>query len=183
MPDLHKDLIALALQAGAAKAAVIGQDRIVLSAEFRAICEGNGCGNFGRCWKCPPDVGDIEPLMAEVRRYPYGLIYQTIGVIEDSFDIEGMTARALEHAQTSQRIGQAVAPLLPQGFLHLSCGGCRLCETCAKRVNQPCRHPEQALASLESYGVDVYQTVKDTELKYINGQNTVTFFGMVLLGA
>jgi hypothetical protein len=36
------------------------------------------------------------------------------------------------------------------------------------------------LASVESYGVDVYKTTKDTNLKYINGPNTVTFFGLVL---
>ena len=33
---------------------------------------------------------------------------------------------------------------------------------------------------MEGYGIDVYQTSKPTELKYINGQNTVTFFGIVL---
>ena len=48
------------------------------------------------------------------------------------------------------------------------------------RDGEPCRHPDKALASLEGSGVDVYNTTKDTPLKYINGQNTVTFFGMVL---
>ena len=47
-------------------------------------------------------------------------------------------------------------------------------------TDEPCRFPEKALPSLEAYGVDVYNTTKDTDLKYINGQNTVTFFGMVL---
>ena len=28
--------------------------------------------------------------------------------------------------------------------------------------------------------MDVYNTTRSTELKYINGQNTVTYFGMVL---
>lgn len=59
-------------------------------------------------------------------------------------------------------------------------GGCRICDTCAKRDNLPCRYPDKALPSLESYGVDVYRTTEPTPLKYINGQNTVTFFGMVL---
>lgn len=62
------------------------------------------------------------------------------------------------------------------------CGGCRLCRVCAKRDNQPCRHPEAALTSLECCGIDVYHTTKDTDLKYINGTNTVTYFGMVLFG-
>jgi len=29
--------------------------------------------------------------------------------------------------------------------------------------------------------VDVYKTTKPTSLRYINGQNTVTYFGMVCL--
>ena len=61
-------------------------------------------------------------------------------------------------------------------------GKCRLCATCAKRDGQPCRHPDDALPSLESYGIDVYHTAKDTALRYINGENTVTYFGMVLFG-
>ena len=85
------------------------------------------------------------------------------------------------HAQLSQRIHQAVKPLLGENFLHLSCGGCHLCETCAKKTGEPCRQPDKALAGLEGYGVDVYNTTKDTDLKYINGANTVTYFGMVLL--
>lgn len=180
MSKLGTRLVEAALAAGAGKAVLISQRQIVLSAEFRKICESNGCGNYGRCWMCPPDTGDIETAMAQVRRYPWGLLYQTIGAIEDSFDIEGMTARARDHAQISQRVQHAVGPLLQKPFLHLSCGGCRLCETCARRDGAPCRHPGQALPSLEGCGVDVYGTAKDTSLKYVNGQNTVTFFGMVL---
>lgn len=176
-------LIALALRADAAKAAMLAGTQIKLLREFRAICESNGCGNYGKCWMCPPDVGEIDALMARVRAYPHALIYQTVGQLEDSFDVEGMTRCAAEHAQVSRRLGELAAPLLPKGILHLSCGGCRLCEVCARREGAPCRHPLQALPSLESCGVDVYNTVKDTNLKYINGQNTVTFFGAVLFGA
>ena len=91
-----------------------------------------------------------------------------------------MEERAREHARVSQRVQQAVRPLLQRPFLHLGCGGCRLCRTCARRDGAPCRHPGQALPSLEGSGVDVYNTVKGTSLQYVNGRNTVTFFGMVL---
>lgn len=64
--------------------------------------------------------------------------------------------------------------------LHLGAGGCKVCPTCAKREGQPCRYPENAMPSLESCGVNVYNTAKAAGLKYINGQNTVTYFGMVL---
>ena len=111
------DLVKLALENGATKAAVIPQDAIVLSATFFDICKANQCGNFGKCWMCPPDVGPIEELMARVRSYPKGLLY---------------------------------------------------------------RHPDRALPPMEGAGIDVYKTTKSTDLKYINGANTVTFFGLLL---
>ena len=65
----------------------------------------------------------------------------------------------------------------------MSAGGCRLCPRCAKVDDQPCRHPDRALPPMEGAGIDVYRTTKSTDLKYINGPNTVTYFGLLLLGA
>lgn len=173
-------LIDLAVLEGAARAEVISGEQIVLSASFRDICASNACGKFGRCYMCPPDVGDIESLMEKVRAYPRALVYQSISPLEDSFDYEGMVEAGSGHAQLSQRIEGGLEGLIPGGYLHLTCGGCRLCEPCLKQEGLPCRFPDQALPSVESYGIDVYNTVRGTQLKYINGQNTVTFFGMVM---
>ena len=68
-------LIQIALDCGATRAVVIGQDDIVLNASFRAMCEANSCGVYGRCYTCPPDVGPIDELMARVRGYEKGLFY------------------------------------------------------------------------------------------------------------
>ena len=172
-------LVQTALASGATKAAPIGVASIVLSASFRDICRSNGCGMYGRCWVCPPEIGEIDELMAQVRSYEHALLYQTIHEIEDSFDFEGMMEAGARHAQTSLRLEEALVGHLGN-HLHLSCGGCHLCERCAKADNEPCRHPDQALPSMEGYGIDVYTTVKATDLKYINGTNTVTYFGIVL---
>ncbi|MDD4081490.1 MAG: DUF2284 domain-containing protein [Eubacteriales bacterium] len=180
---IDERLIQAALDAGAAKAAVIPGGRVVLSSEFRDICRSNACGKYGSCYMCPPDVGEIEGLMDKVRAYPRALLYQSISPLEDSFDFEGMEAAGQSHVGLSQRLEAELKALLPPGYLHLSCGGCRLCDTCLKPEGLPCRYPDEAMASVESYGVDVYNTVKDTELKYINGQNTVTYFGMAFYHA
>lgn len=177
--ELQK-LVDAVLAGGAKEAAVIHQNQIILSAQFRKICESNQCGGYGKCWMCPPYLGPIEALMEQVRRYPRAVLYETIYQLEDSYDIEGMFEAGASHAQVSQKIQSHIKPLLQKPFLHLTCGGCHLCETCAKRTDEPCRFPDRALPSLEGYGIDVYGTTKDTPLKYINGQNTVTYFGMVL---
>ena len=48
----HHALVQLALRMGATKATVIPQEKIVLSSEFRKICEGNGCGMYNKTWMC-----------------------------------------------------------------------------------------------------------------------------------
>lgn len=176
----YDDLIQLAIEAGAVKASIISNEDIVLSSEFRNICNQNTCGCYNRCWMCPPFIGEIDLLMEKIRQYPQGLIYQTISKIEDSFDIDGMLEAGKRHTRTSQKIQRVLSKHLPEDHLHLSKGGCGLCDRCAKLDDQPCRFPEIAMASLEGYGVDVYQTVQNTELKYVNGQNTVTYFGLIL---
>lgn len=176
---MNDELIRLAIESGVKKATIICTEDIIVSSAFRDICASNSCGKFGKCWMCPPDIGSIDELMAQLKRYRSGLLYQTIYNIEDSFDIEGMGNAAVLHARVSQLVNDAVKPLLP-GCLHLSCGGCNLCNRCAKLDDQPCRMPDKALPPMEGYGIDVYQTVKPTNLKYTNGQNTVTFFGIVL---
>lgn len=176
----EQELLASALQSGAAKAVVIPGKQIVLSAAFRDICHSNTCGYYARCYMCPPDVGEIGTLIERVKRFPRGLLYQTVAPLEDSFDIEGMTAASAAHARVSQRLQECAVRDGFRDVLHLTCGGCHLCKTCAKMENLPCRFPGKALPSLESYGVDVYQTVKNTPLLYCNGKNTVTYFGLLL---
>jgi len=173
------DQVALALKCGAAKAVLIDRAKLVTSPIFREICQGNSCGQYGRCWVCPPEIGEINQLIQSLDAYKTILWYQSIAKIEDSFDIEGMLDAGRSHAQLSQQISAALTENGFAGFLHLSCGGCHLCDRCTKQDQLPCRHPDKALSSLEGYGIDVYGTTKDTPLSYINGENTVTYFGAV----
>ena len=177
----YNKLTEVVIKAGAGKAVVIPGSKIVTSESFREICAGNGCGRYGRCWMCPPDVGEIGELIEAVKSFPKALLYQNVFELEDSFDIEGMERSAKLHGQISRKVEKAVKPLLPEGYLHLINGGCGFCETCAKAENKPCISPENAMASMEGCGIDVYNTTKDTDLKYINGQDTVTFFSIILL--
>lgn len=172
-----------AVSCGAAKATVITRAQMVLSAEFRDICASNGCGLYGRCWMCPPDIGPIGELMTLVGTFSHGLLYQTIGQLADSFDFEGMSEARRVFSHVSQRIHQEIVPAIQRGCgraLHLACGGCDLCGACAKMTGEPCRRPDDALPPMEGYGFNVSATAASTALKYINGQDTVTYFGIVL---
>lgn len=174
-------IIDTALCAGALKAEYVPSEAIIVSAEFRKMCEMNSCGLYGRCWTCPPAIGDIAPLMEEVKSYRGGVLYQTVHSLEDSYDFEGMMDAKRLHGKVSAAIRQALSDAVCGRHLHLSCGGCFLCEKCAILVSEPCRHPEETIPSMEAYGIDVYRTTAGTDLHYINGKDTVTYFGIVLI--
>ena len=178
----EKELVESAVACGVHKAEIISNEKIITSPVFRDICASNACGLYGKCWMCPPDIGEINRLIGVVRQYAFGLWYQTVWHIEDSFDFEGMLAAKKEHSRISREIEAALMPLLGEKYLHLSSGGCGYCQTCSKAEGYSCRFPENARSSLEAYGIDVYNTTKNTALKYINGQDTVTYFGVILFG-
>ena len=174
--ELEKTLVDIAIRAGAANAVVIDAGKIPYRREFRAACEQNHCGKYGKCWMCPPDVGDIDEMITQAKEYNRALVYQSIGRLEDSFDIEGMQEAAKFHNSLALRLADELAPLLDNP-LRLGAGACHVCETCAKRDNLPCIYPDKATPSLESYGIAVSELAALAGLNYINGADTVTYFG------
>ena len=171
---------AACLEAGAYKAAVIEVERIPFDKGLRAYCEANACGSYGKNWACPPSVGEAEALIQRVKTYDKALVYQTVSQLEDSFDLEGMQEAAVRHGRVSAAIQRALSDQFPGGYLMLTAGGCTLCPTCAKLEEQPCRFPDKALSSLEAYCINVQALASRCGMQYINGANTVTYFGAVL---
>ena len=46
-------MVKLAMSCGAAHAAALPVEKVVLNAVFRDICRSNACGNYGMCYMCP----------------------------------------------------------------------------------------------------------------------------------
>lgn len=165
---------------GALNAAVIPVEQVKFDLVFRAMCEANSCGNFGKCWMCPPDVGNAEDLIAHAKTYDHVLVYQTVGQLEDSYDWEGMMEAAANQNALAQKLAVVFKKLPFARKLHLGAGGCHVCETCAKRTDEPCRFPDRAMASLETYCIHVSALAASAGMNYINGKDTVTYFGVLL---
>jgi len=178
--ELFERLAKEAVGIGATRAKVIDVKDISLDRAFRDMCRMNSCGVYGKCYMCPPDVGDIDELMAAVREYDYALVYQTVSELEDSFDFEGMIDAKRKMYTLAQKMRELFILDELDMLLHLGAGGCGVCESCAKVIGEPCRYPELAMPSLEAYGINVSLLAKAAGMKYINGQNTVTYFGAVL---
>lgn len=177
---IFEKIIAEVKDLGAFKAGIIKTDAIETDRAFRAMCEANSCGVYGKCYMCPPDVGDIDTLMSQIGDYEYALVYQTVTELEDSFDFEGMVRAKKSTYPLAQSLRRVFSELNIKNALHLGSGGCGVCPTCAKRTGEPCRFPDLAMPSLEAYGINVSALAGAAGMKYINGQDTVTYFGAVL---
>ncbi len=168
-----------ALAFGAYRAEIISVGDIRVDSSFRTLCETNSCGNYGNNYMCPPNVKPINELIERLWTYKNALIYQTVSSLTDSFDFDGMMKAGKRHNDLGQRLWDE-ADKLGLDALHLGAGGCRLCDMCAIKTDEPCRHPERAMSSLEVYGIDVTALSAVAGMSYINGQDTVTYFGAVL---
>lgn len=122
--ELFESLIALAFEAGTCKANIIDAKEIVVDRTFRDMCVSNACGVYGKCYMCPPDVGDIDILINEIKKYDYALVYQTVTELEDSFDFEGMAEAKKSTYPIAQNLRQVFKDKHISTVLHLGAGGC-----------------------------------------------------------
>jgi len=169
-----------ALEAGATAVGVTPVSEITFDPAFRDMCAANSCGKYGKCYMCPPDVGDINDLINEAKSYKDAFVFQYIAALEDSFDIEGMHEAKERFRAISFVLRDAISEHKDHALL-LGAGGCGVCEECNKPKGLPCKAPDLATPSLEAYGVHVSKLAPLAGMKYINGPDTVTYFGAVLL--
>jgi len=143
------------------------------------LCKQNHCGNYGKCYTCPPLVGSTDELIQRAKKFNTAIIFQKIYSINDSFDIEGMTKGKKDFNDLVQKVNDICREELSD-CLVLCAGGCNLCDKCGAINSVPCRFPQKATPSLESYAINVSKLAKACGMKYINGVNTVTYFGGIL---
>jgi predicted metal-binding protein len=169
----------LALEAGFDAAGALDCSTIDLHPEVRAACKTDRCGRYGTNWSCPPGCGTLEECAVRIRQYAKGLIVQTIGVLEDEFDGEGMMAAADRHTQSFLRLAGQLRADFP-AMLPMGTGSCSICDTCTY-PDAPCRSPEGATAPMEAFGMIVSDICKKNDLLYYHGKGTITYVGCFLL--
>jgi len=169
----------IAKHIGASNCAYIPVSEITFDAGLRMNCELNYCGQFGRTWVCPPNCGPIEECISKAKSYKHALIIQTISPLEDSYDFEGMADAMVKFHKVLKAAVDTMKSDLTNMYV-LSAGSCHLCEECAFLDDEPCRHPDLAHPSVESHGIFVAELAPKVGMQYINGKNTVTYFGAIL---
>lgn len=167
----------LCRNAGVHQQAVIPVERIKFSDEVRHLCEVNYCGSYGKTWACPPGVGSVEECREKCMAFKQVHVFTTWHLLEDSLDLDGMQAGKEAH----EKVCAKVRKIFTESFervLVLTSEGCGNCDVCTY-PEAPCRFPERMCPSVESYGIFVNEEAAEAGINYINGANTVTYFGNV----
>jgi len=170
-----------AKEASITHVAVINTEIIRFHEDFRKACERNACGRYDTNWMGPPAIGPIGELRRRVMQFRRGLLLQTVHPLAGSFNMKGMLAAAGEHQVLFRKFLKNVKRMFPgETLLPLDAGCCSFCDKCAYQDSVPCRNPEEAVSSIEAYGMDVAALMKSGGLQYNHGKKTVGFVGLVL---
>jgi len=168
----------LALNNRAFEYAVIPVKKINFYRELLKACESNTCGKYNKCWTCPPASGSMEEQIIKIKAFPNAFIFTTKATLDDSFDFEGMLKAKEYHNRLTDEMHERFGKTNPV----YGAGGCSICdgigEDCA--FPNPCRFPEKTYPSIEAAGINVTELSRAGNLRYNNGENTVTYFSMIL---
>lgn len=162
-------------------AAMVAASDIEYSKEFRQLCAQNKCGSYDKNWMCPPAVVAFEDLLEQASRYKWGLVFQTVHKLSKRFDFEGMIKGAGIHEKVTRGVQNHIIDRIGiKDVLPLGVGPCKVCKACTYLDGEECRFPDKAMASVESYGIDVGNLLKGCGIPYHNGKNTVSYVGCIL---
>ncbi|MDD3844832.1 MAG: DUF2284 domain-containing protein [Syntrophorhabdaceae bacterium] len=146
--DLEK-YIGFARERGIDDAVIVETSSIHTAPWVRMKCQF-GCGAYGLRWSCPPHTPDHEKTRSMLDSYTQAILlhshwvsgYSTVTDLNDTVvDLE--------------------TTLFLDGFYKAFGFGCGFCTRCKKcDTTKGCVHPERMRPSMESCGIDVYQTAR-----------------------
>lgn len=174
-----EELCALALALGFEHAGGLDPATIELKEEVREMCASGKCAVYNKRWSCPPGCGTLDECRELLRDYTHGVLVQSVGQLEDSFDIETMIETEAAHKERFYAMRKA---LNDRGVQSLAAGAgcCTVCRECTY-PDAPCRFPEQKMSSMEALGMLVLEVCKANGLPYFYGENTIAYTSCFLL--
>ena len=108
-----------------------------------------------------------------------GLILQSTGELEDSFDFEGIMELGERHSAAFDKFADKVREMYPKALV-LGDGACRRCKTCTY-PDAPCRFPERQSSAMEAMGMLVSEVCQRNDIPYYYGPGTLTYVGCILV--
>ena len=174
-----QELCALAQKIGFEHCGPLAPATIELKEEVREMCASGKCAMYDKRWSCPPGCGTLEECRELLQGYTHGILVQSVGELEDNFDIETMMETEAAHKERFYAMRKA---LLELGVDAMAAGAgcCTICKECTY-PDEPCRFPEQKMSSMEALGMLVLEVCKANDLPYFYGENTIAYTSCFLL--
>ena len=152
--------------------AVFPVGELTFSQQLLDYCKSNVCGNYNKSWTCPPACESMDEQRAKILSYKNVLTFTTKHDLEDSFDYENMINGMKLHSLLTIELKKKLSVPV------YGAGSCPFCGSCS--FPAPCPFPESRIGSIEAAGINVTELSKAAGIAYNNGNNTVTYFSMVL---
>ena len=173
------ELRALAEEIGFEHTGNLDPATIELKEEVRQMCASGKCAVYDKRWSCPPGCGTLEEYRELLKGYTRGILVQSVGELEDSFDVETMLETEVAHKERFYALRKA---LDERGIEALAAGAgcCTVCKECTY-PDAPCRFPEQKMSSMEAIGMLVTEVCTANGLPYFYGENTIAYTSCFLL--
>ena len=172
-------LCALAQEIGFEHAGKLDPATIELKEEVREMCASGKCAAYDKRWSCPPGCGTLDECRELLKGCTYGVLVQSVGELEDNFDIETMMETEATHKERFYAMRKA---LIDRGVEAIAAGAgcCTICKECTY-PDAPCRFPEQKMSSMEALGMLVLEVCKANGMQYFYGENTIAYTSCFLL--
>lgn len=174
-----RELIHWAQQEGFEAAVVRGED-IPVNPTFRRFCEQNLCGNYGASYACPPDCGTVEEMRERLLSQDRVLVMEKTWEVKSFSDPETVTRAKNGHNGALLRL---MGQLRQQGYSCFGAGynGCPLCSPCRHTLGEACPHPEERIACLSAYCVDVGALAEKCGLPFAWEQGKLYMYAIIAM--
>ncbi len=172
------DYKALALECGFSNVEPLDPKTLKFLPDVRSMCAADRCQSYGKTWSCPPACGELDYWEERCKPYTKGLILQTVGDREDSYDFEAM----MEVAKDNDRHFEEYTDILREkraDFVAMSAGTCTRCAKCTY-PDAPCRFPEKLYPSMEACGLFVSGVCRDNGVSYYYGDEKIAYTCCIL---
>ncbi len=156
--------------------------KLVVRPEVRNMCSCDLCNAYGHSWMCPPGIGTVEECAQLLSNYSKGILFQTVGKMEDSFDWETIERTKELHKDRMIRLLDAVYDRFGSAdgeVKVLNAGTCTYCKKCTY-PDHPCAHPKKAAPSMEAVGLMVNEVCTMAGVDYNHGPATMAFSSCIL---
>ena len=158
-------LVQLAIQSGASKAAIISTDDISTEERLANLCKEPQCKNYGLSLSCPPHVSGPAGFRKFLNNKTHAIVIRIDLLSSILFSEQRREVMQLLHEIVAgvEQVAVSMGFKNSQAFAGSSCKEIFCYEHAECRVilnNGECRHPQSARPSMSGYGINVSKLMK-----------------------